>query len=248
MDGCELTIILPAYCEADALRNLLPVLAASAGRLTSDFEIVVVDACTPMDETQQVCTQHGVRHVFRGSGNSYGDAVRTGIRESRGRFVIIMDADGSHSPQDLARLWSPRHEWDVVIGSRYATGGHTKVHAGLTLMSLLVNAAYRLTLGLHIRDMSNSFRLYRGNQLRSLELESTHFEIVEEILIALSWGPAQARILEVPITFEKRKTGESKRNHLAFALSYIRSIRRLRRFRTAVQVEKRLSPADHAPE
>lgn len=241
-DACELTIVLPAYREADGLRQLLPRIRASASRLTPDCEVLVVDAQTPVDATQRVCTEWGVRHTFRSGSNSYGDAVRTGIRGSRGNFVIIMDADGSHNPDDLERLWCQRNQWDVVIGSRYITGGRTKVHGGLTLMSLGLNVIYRTLLGLRIRDLSNSFRLYRGPQLRALSLDSTNFEIVEEILVRLAWGPARARIIEVPITFEKRKEGESKRNLAAFALTYLRSIRRLRRFRAAALVERRSMP------
>jgi dolichol-phosphate mannosyltransferase len=232
---CELTILLPSYREAQALKQLLPRLKASVGRLTTDYEILVVDAVAPVDATQQICADCGVRHMFRGGGNSYGDAVRSGIPASRGRYVIIMDADGSHNPDQIERLWHHRDGWDVVIGSRYAAGGSTKVHAGLTMQSLALNLVYRRALGLKIRDMSNSFRLYRGPQLRSVSLTSTNFEIVEEILAKLAWGPMRARILEVPITFERRKTGESKRSLAAFAVTYVRSIRRLRRFRAAAR-------------
>ena len=135
-------------------------------------------------------------------------APRFGNRS--GRFVMIMDADGSHNPDDFERLWSKRHEGDVIIGSRYTAGGQTKVHAGLTLQSQILNITYRRALGLKIRDMSNSFRLYRGDQLRALALISTNFEILEEILARLAWGPAKATILEVPITFEKRNAGREQ--------------------------------------
>jgi dolichol-phosphate mannosyltransferase len=103
---------------------------------------------------------------------------------------------------------------------------------------------YRTALGLQTRDMSNSFRLYRGSQLRALALESTNFEIVEEILVALAWGPMRSRIIEVPITFERRHAGESKRNHIAFAFSYLRSIQKLRRFRASAIAECPRSPSD----
>jgi dolichol-phosphate mannosyltransferase len=236
-DGRELTITLPAFREAESLRQLLPRIRAAAGRLTGDHEIVVVDALRPLDDTREVCADCGVRHVFRTGGDSFGDAIRTATRESRGRFVLFMDADGSHNPDDFERLWARRHDGDVIIGSRYTAGGRTKVHAGLTLQSQILNVTYRMALGLNIRDMSNNFRLYRGDQIRALSLASTNFEILQEILVRLTWGPAKARILEVPITFEKRNTGESKRNLRAFIFTYLRSIRNLRQFRAAVRTE-----------
>lgn len=236
-DTCELSITLPAHREAETLRHLLPRIRASASRLTEQHEIIVIDALEPVDDTQQVCADSGVRHIFRTQGDSYGDAIRTAIRESQGRFVMIMDADGSHNPDDFERLWSKRHEGDVIIGSRYTTGGRTKVHAGLTLQSQILNITYRRALGLKIRDLSNSFRLYRGEQLRALALISTNFEILEEILARLAWGPAKATILEVPITFEKRNAGRSKRNLIAFIITYLRLIRHLRQFRAAARTE-----------
>jgi dolichol-phosphate mannosyltransferase len=244
INECELSIILPAFREADTLRHLLPRIAASAGTLTPDYEILVVDAQHAVDDTREVCAKCGVRHLFRAGGDNYGDAVRSGIRESRGRYVVIMDADGSHAPEDFVRLWPLRDAWDVVIASRYASGGKTEVHAGLTMMSLFLNAVYRTALGLKIRDMSNSFRLYRGSQLRALTLEATNFEIVEEILAALVWGPMRSRITEIPITFERRHAGESKRNHIAFAFSYLRSIHKLRRFRADALSGRSHSPSD----
>jgi dolichol-phosphate mannosyltransferase len=88
-----------------------------------------------------------------------------------------------------------------------------------------------------VHDVTNSFRLYRGEQVRGLPLDSSDFEVVEEILIRLTFGPAHASVIEVPVTFEKRKAGESKRNLMEFALSYVRSIIRLRRFRSMALAE-----------
>jgi dolichol-phosphate mannosyltransferase len=144
---------------------------------------------------------------------------------------MLMDADGSHNPKDMKRLWEKRELWDVVIGSRYVRGGSTQNPAILIAMSRVLNCAYQFAFNLPARDVSNSFRLYRGDQLRALELSSPDFDIVEEILIRLVCGSAKARVTEVPVMFEKRKAGESKRNLTAFVFSYLKSIRTLRRFR-----------------
>lgn len=238
-ESCELSIVLPAYREADSLRQLLPKLTQAAAALTPDFEIVVVDSLTPLDDTQAVCEAAGVHHLFRRGGNKYGDAVRTGIAESRGRFVLLMDADGSHNPADIERLFRERGRHDVIIGSRYISGGKTENPATLIFLSFVVNWTYRLAFGLRVRDVSNSFRLYRGDQLRALHLDSDDFEIVQEILIRLASGTSRASVTEVPVKFEKRKAGESKRNLLAFSISYLRSILRLRRFRARAIAEAR---------
>ena len=222
---------MPAYREAESLRLLLPALVAAVRALEPSFEIIVADSMEALDDTAAVCAAHGVVHLARTGGNSYGDAVRSGIARSGGRAVLLMDADGSHNPSAIARLWAVRERADIIIGSRYVKGGSTENPWLLIAMSRVLNLAYKYAFQLPVADVSNSFRLYRGEALRSLHLVSDNFDIVEEILIRLVAGQAHSTVLEVPMTFEKRKAGESKRNLPAFMLSYLESMRRMRRFR-----------------
>jgi dolichol-phosphate mannosyltransferase len=90
-----------------------------------------------------------------------------------------------------------------------------------------VNVVFRLVLGLRCLDVSNSFRLYRGEDLRKLRLECQHFDVVEEILVKLVYSRAQYRIKETPSTFEKRKAGKTKRELVKFALGYVGTLGRL---------------------
>jgi dolichol-phosphate mannosyltransferase len=230
-DLCELSVVMPAYLEADSLRLLLPKLVPAVGALASAFEIIVADSMEPLDNTREVCGQFNVVHLPRVGGNTYGDAVRSGIARSRGRSVLLMDADGSHNPEEIAKLWQQRERADVIIGSRYIKGGNTENPWILIAMSRVLNLAYQYVFQLPVADVSNSFRLYKGDQLRSLRLVSNNFDIVEEILIRLVAGSSRSSVLEVPMTFEQRKAGESKRNLPAFMLSYIGSMQRMRRFR-----------------
>ena len=188
-------------------------------------------AMDPLDDTEAVCVQNDVIHIRRSGGNSDGDAVRSGIQRSRGRFVLLMDADGSHNPQVVLELWRSRDKAEIVIGSRYVKGGATENPAVLIFMSRILNYAYQIAFHLPASDVSNSLRLYRGQQLRSLHLVSNNFDIVEEILIRLVSGRTHSTVLEIPMTFEQRKAGESKRNLPAFMLSYLSSMRRMQRFR-----------------
>ncbi len=235
----ELSIILPAYEEAENLRWLLPELKAAVEKLTASYEVLLVDTAVPHDASPQVCAEFGVTYVPRRGGDSYGYALRTGIEDSRGTRVLVMDADGSHNPAFIRRLWEKREQADLVIASRYISGGKTENPAILILLSLLVNVVFRLVLGLRCRDVSNSFRLYRGDDLRSLRPSCDHFDIVEEILVLLSCSHRDYRILEVPITFEERKAGKTKRQLVAFAFSYIAVLYRLWRLRHKMKKKDR---------
>jgi dolichol-phosphate mannosyltransferase len=226
----ELTVMIPAYREADSLRQLLPKIMAAAAALTPDFEVLIVDTQQPMDDTAEVCAQWGARHIHRSGGNQYGDAIRTGIAEARGNYLLCMDADGSHNPSCFPDMWAKREVWDITIGSRYAPGGHTENPAILIWMSYVVNLTFRIAFKLTARDVTTSLRLYRTALLKPLRLESNNFDILEEILIRCVTHRPPATIGEIPVTFERRKAGESKRKLVAFALGYLDTLQKLRKF------------------
>jgi dolichol-phosphate mannosyltransferase len=223
----ELSIVLPAYEEAANLDQLLPALHLAAGALEITYDIVVIDTQEPRDKTPEICRKHGVRCVPRNQGPLYGHAIRTALEEARGQWVVFMDSDGSHNPSFLPKLWEQRHTADLVIASRYVRGGKTENPAVLIFMSMMVNVAFRLALRLKCHDVSNSFRLYRGDDLRALRLQCNHFDIVEEILVKLAMFHPRYRIREIPFAFEKRKAGKTKRSLLLFAVGYIDTIARL---------------------
>ncbi len=233
----DLSVVLPAYLEAESLRDLLPTIKAAAEALTASSEVLIVDTQEPLDDTAEVCRLSGVRHIHRYGGNQYGDAVRTGIAEARGRHILFMDADGSHSPEYFASMWAKRDTWDIVIGSRYARGGHTENPAILIAMSYMVNLTFRLAFNIHAKDVTNSFRLYRAGILQPLRLESNDFDILEEILIKAVSRKPPATVGEVPVTFARRKAGESKRKLVQFAFGYLKTLQKLRKFALAARRE-----------
>jgi dolichol-phosphate mannosyltransferase len=237
LETVELTVMLPAYLEAATLRDLLPTIKAAASALTPRFEVLILDTQTAMDNTEEVCTLNGVRHVRRSGGNQYGDAIRSGIAEARGTHLLCMDADGSHSASYFASMWAQRENFDIVIGSRYVAGGHTENPRILIWMSYAVNVTFRVVFNIHAKDVTNSFRLYRTAVLKSMRLQSNDFDILEEILIKAVTHRPPARVCEVPVTFGRRKAGESKRKLLQFAFGYLTTLRKLREFQKAARLE-----------
>jgi len=233
----DLSIAIPSYREGANLVELLPAIKAAAAALTPRFEILILDTDPPLDDTPEVCAANGVTCVTRVGGNQYGDAVRTGIAQARGEFLLSMDADGSHSPGYFASMWARRQQADIVIGSRYAPGGQTENPKVLIWMSYAVNLTFRLAFKLSAKDVTNSFRLYRRSLLTPLRLESNDFDILEEILIKAVVRRPPARIVEVPVTFARRKAGESKRKLVQFAFGYLKTLRTLRRFQTSARRE-----------
>ena len=233
-----ISVVMPCYKEADNLKVILPKLKNILSSISDNCEILVVDTIEAMDDTAQVCKDCNdldepikIRHIRREGGNLYGDAIRTGINSAIGEYIVIMDADGSHNPKDIVRLYKECHDNtnDVVIGSRYIKGGNTHNSFILKMMSYVLNFTYRVYFGLKVMDVSNSYRIYRSDKLKSIKLESDNFDLVEEILIKLKTKYPNIIIKEIPVYFNKRVYGESKRDLIKFIFSYIATMYRLKK-------------------
>lgn len=224
----DLTVVIPAYLEEENLRVLLPRLTATLAQTKLTHEVLIIDTLQPMDETKSVTLLNNCIYLPREGGNMYGDAVRTGIAKARGSNIIFMDADGSHSPEFCLKMLAHRGQHDVVIASRYIDGGSTDNSKVQIMMSKIVNVLYSVILGLNCKDVSNSFKMYRADLVRDLELRCNNFDIIEEILFKMKKANSKVSFFEIPFNFKERMFGHTKRNLLAFVFSYIVTILRLR--------------------
>lgn len=225
---CELSVIIPAYSEEENVRVLIPRLKEVLKSLNFAHEILVIDTKQALDNTKDVCVKNEVLYFNREGSNSYGDAIRTGIKKAKGKHILFMDGDGSHAPEFIPNLARHKDDYDVVIASRYINGGNTDNPVALILMSRIVNIIYSLVLRLNCKDVSNSFKLYKSQLLKAIILKSQNFDIVEEILYKISKITPGLLIKEVPFNFKKRMFGNTKRNLVVFMISYIFTLFKLR--------------------
>ncbi|MCR5142841.1 MAG: glycosyltransferase [Ruminococcus sp.] len=238
MSECKIiSVVIPAYKEAENLSVLLPRLNSVLADIPGEHEVLIVDTQKPLDDTKSVCSENGANHVARRGGNSYGDAIRTGFAQAGGKYTVVMDADGSHEPEVIRKMLCVmiKRKCDLVIGSRYCKGGYTDNNIVLRGMSLLLNSTYRILFNVKAKDVSNSFRMYRSEQIKKLNLKCDNFDIVEEILIELCFGNKDMDIREIPIRFNKRQAGDSKRELFTFIISYLCTILRLMRMKLAAK-------------
>jgi dolichol-phosphate mannosyltransferase len=228
----SISVVIPAYHEAENLEELIPRLDAALLQIRQPYEILVIDTMSKTDNTEEICKKNKCVYINRKNGNGYGDAIRTGISKVSNKYLVIMDADGSHNPDDIIKFYKEiKNGYDLIIGSRYIAGGNSHNGLILKLMSYVLNITYRIFFNIKAKDISNSFRMYHTEQLKSLILECNNFDIVEEIIIKLSISISPFRLLEVPIFFNQRKHGESKRDLVKFILTYMTSIKKLLGYR-----------------
>jgi len=224
----KLSVVLPSYLEEENLRLLLPRLHSTLSEQGLDYEVIVVDTLKPLDNTKKVCDAYNSKYINREKNNSFGSAVRTGIKSACGAYILFMDADGSHPPEFIPRMLACMNDYDIVIASRYIEGGYTENSKYLILMSRTLNIIYAKVLNIKCRDVSNSFKLYRADLLKPLELFCDNFDIVEEIIYKICKNSNNIKIKEVPFTFKKRMFGDTKRNLVLFIMTYIITLLKLR--------------------
>ena len=227
-NNVDLSVVIPAYNEAENLRELLPRMNAALKREGIAIEILVVDRITKTDDTPEICASNGAVYINRQNSDLFGDAVRTGIKFCKGRYAVFMDADGSHPPEFITELYKYRNEADIVVASRYVDGGGTDNPKVLILMSRFLNLIYSVVLNIPCKDISNSFKLYRRELFEDLKLYCNNFDIVEEILFKIVKNNPGAKIKELPFNFEKRKFGVTKRNLFTFIVSFAVTLFKLR--------------------
>jgi dolichol-phosphate mannosyltransferase len=226
-------VVVPTYCEAEALPRFVERFAATG------LELLVVDDASP-DGTGELADalaadRPWMRVLHRAGKDGLGMAYRAGFAWclQRGYRVIgQMDSDLSHPPEKLAEMLAvlDAREADLVLGNRYMPGGGTagwsRARRALSRMGC---TGSKLVLGLPFDDLSGGFKLWRASTLAELDFDSmlsTGYAFqVETTQLAYLMGK---RIEEVPFVFSERIAGESKMT-LAVSLEGIRVTFALRR-------------------
>jgi dolichol-phosphate mannosyltransferase len=235
----SVTVALLAYKEEDNLKVLLPKIHEQIEKVTTDYEILVVDTEKPLDHTEEVCRKFGARYVNQ-EEDGFGGAFRTAIRYADKELFLILDSDGSHDPSRIPVMYRYYLEggYDLVIGSRYVRGGKTSDNLTSIMMSKILNGVYRTILGIKAHDISTDYRLYNTAQLKSIKLTHEYYDILQEVLVKLSMNKRDFKIGEIPINFTKRMFGESKRQLIPFIISYIKTLFELTALKYRIKKER----------
>ncbi len=222
----SLSIALLAYKEAENLKVLLPKIIENIEKAEKNYNIIVVDTEKTLDDTPAVCEEYGCRYVNQ-RYPGFGGAFRTAIEEADKKTFLILDSDGSHNPIYIPDIINKFHaeKLDIVIGSRYVKGGKTNDSFTSIVMSHILNTVFRIFLGIPAKDISTDFRMYHTKDLKSVSLKCTNYDVLQEVLVKIQKKRGRKlRYGEVPITFDKRIYGESKRRLIPFIISYMKTL------------------------
>jgi dolichol-phosphate mannosyltransferase len=220
-------VIVPTYNEKDNVLPLFEEILAVSGSL----EILVVDDASP-DGTGDIVAEAAKKEprigLIRregklGLGTAYLAGFSRGLEQDYD-YVFTMDADRSHNPRYLPAMLEMLDRNDMVIGSRYVTGGGIEnwpVHR--RALSTFANFYTRIMLGISVNDCTSGFRGYRREVLETVdpfEVKSSGYSFLYEMVYRVSRAGYQ--IGEVPIVFEQRVAGDSKINSSEIYIAALR--------------------------
>jgi len=212
-------VILPTYCEAENIQRIV----AEIEELPLNISILVIDDSSPdgtADATRKLQHKyHNILLLVRPKKSGLGSAITDGFRTFLSLphvpdFVVTMDADYSHNPEDMPRLVSSMENgYDLTIGSRYVKGGKTEGWPlSRKIISRGANTIARGILGLKLHDCTSGYRCYSTKFLTNTIgfLHSQTYDIQIETVKQAHMQRVKTR--EIPILFVNRKQGKSKLN------------------------------------
>ena len=227
-------VIIPTYNEKENIEAIIKAVM----NLPLEFHVLVIDDGSP-DGTADIVkklmatTYQGKLHIIERAGKlGLGTAYITGFKwaiEHKYDYIFEMDADFSHNPDDLLKLYDAcaNQGADVAIGSRYVSGVNVvNWPMGRVLMSYFASKYVRFVLGVNICDTTAGFKCYRREVLETIELDKIRFKgYAFQIEMKFTAYKCGFTIKEVPIIFINRVLGTSKMSGGIFSEALLGVIR-----------------------
>ena len=212
-------VIIPTYNEKENIEAIITAVM----ELPIEYHVLVIDDGSP-DGTANIVKDlmankfAGKLHIVERSGKlGLGTAYIAGFKwaiEHKYDYIFEMDADFSHNPQDLLKLYDAcaNQGADVAIGSRYVSGVNVVTWPmGRVLMSYFASKYVRMVLGMKVHDTTAGFVCYRRETLETIELDKIRFKgYAFQIEMKFTAFKCGFKIQEVPIIFVNRVLGTSK--------------------------------------
>lgn len=166
-----------------------------------DCEIIIVDKSNTPPAVENV------KLVFQKS-TGLGNAVIEGLGHAKGDVIVLMDGDGSHRPEDVPKLLQKIDDYDIMIGSRFISGGETRDKTHRKIISWMYRKFTSFLLDLPVEDPMSGFSAVKRKVYDSLKLRPLGYKINMEIMFKTK--KKRFKVCEVPIVFLERKAGKPK--------------------------------------
>ncbi len=222
-------VIIPTYNEKENIENII----RAVFNLEKEFHILVIDDCSPdgtADIVHRLILEDYAGKLFieerkgkQGLGTAYIHGFKWALAHTY-EYIFEMDADFSHNPKDLLRLYAACHDegYDLSIGSRYSTGVNVvNWPMGRVLMSYFASKYVRFITRLNIHDTTAGFVCYKRKVLETIDLDHIKFKgYAFQIEMKYTASFLGFKIKEVSVVFVNRRLGISKMNTSIFGEAF----------------------------
>lgn len=219
----DLSVVISALNEEKTVQKVLKRVLGVFDKHKINGEIVFMDNHST-DKTGALADQIAkkdkrvkVVHRINRQNKDLGSSLREGFENAKGNYILIMDCDMSHSPDEIPNLLKHKNEADIIVGSRYVKGGKAEMTLKRTMISKTFNFFTKTLLNTNVKDITTGFKLYNRRVFDNLTLESTGFGLhVEIFLKAINKG---CTAKEIPINYmraDKKSTLNYRRQFLSY--------------------------------
>ena len=204
MNEVKLTIIVPCYNEGAALPSFISKLSEAAKSIKELVEIILVDDGSS-DNTPEILKDipQGFNSISHPRNRGYGAALKTGLKNAKGEWIAIIDADGTYGPEELSNLWDETKNNDMVVGRRTRNIGFLR-----SIPKWILTRLATILSGAPIPDLNSGLRIFRKDIARKfINLYPDGFSFTTTITLAFLCEGYSVHF--EPIDYHKR-TGHSK--------------------------------------
>jgi dolichol-phosphate mannosyltransferase len=208
-----LSVIIPVYNEKKTISEILKrIEAVNLADFSCEKEIIIVDDGST-DGTKEILKTFEKKYkiIYQPTNKGKGMAIRTGLQEAKGDYVIIQDADLEYDPRDYKAILgcALQNNAQAVYGSRRLNPKNKFSHISYYFGGLFLNWATRVITGSKITDESTCYKLFKTDFIKSISLKCEKFEFCPEVTIkTIKRG---VKIYEVPINYYPRSKKDGKK-------------------------------------
>ena len=208
-----LSILIPVYNEKNTILEILErINKVNLNDLGFDKEIIIIDDRSTDGTTDTVKKLEGkYKIVYHSRNQGKGAAIKSGLKEVTGDYVVVQDADLEYDPEDYRKLLkcAIENNAQVVYGSRRLNPENKFSHRSYFLGGIFLSWVANIICGTKITDEATCYKLFKTNLLKSIQLEAKRFEFCPEVTAKIA--KRGVKIYEVPIRYFPRHVDEGKK-------------------------------------
>ncbi len=218
----DVTVVLPCYNEEEAIEKVIDDVRQTMEKTSYHYEILVVDDAST-DQTVQRAKKKDVRIIQRPVNQGSGTCRKTGIMQAKGKFIVMLDADGTYTASDIPKLLEHMPAFDQVNGARTSEKGTMRWLRAPAKWLIRQFACYLTST--HIPDLNTGLKAFKRDvMLKYLWVLPKGFSCVTTMTLAFLINGY--RVKYIPTEYHKR-IGVSKFHPIKDAANYIQTILRM---------------------